>query len=378
MTKIRLFLAHLLHALSCLSLRSKHTWVFIGWRRTENGEVFTDNTKYLYLYILKNHRSLKVIWLAKSRQVAKEMNEAGLPSYYEKSLAGIFYALCAGVTVLDAFLPEFNYRFIGTSKIVQLLHGKGMKAGGYSTLPFKKNDFIFTPSTFVEEILSDTFKADASLFVTGYPRSDGVLGCDYERPLHVNTKDEVFLAEARKQNRTTILYAPTFRRGQTEVDLNSTLDLKNLNAFLHDIDAHFFVSLHTKYRSLHISNEFDRVHILSPQDFFPLYKYIDILITDYSSVFTDFLLLDRPIIFYPYDFEEYVASEGVLIDYDTITPGPKAKNPTELVAVIKAVIANDTFKQEREVILNQYHTYNDNKSSERIIEILIKELRLKA
>ena len=88
MTKIRLFLAHLQHAFSCFFPRDKHIWVFIGWHRTPDGEIFTDNTKYLYLYLNKNEPNIKPVWLAKSKEVARELSKQGFDIFVNLFLMG--------------------------------------------------------------------------------------------------------------------------------------------------------------------------------------------------------------------------------------------------------------------------------------------------
>ena len=59
----------------------------------------------------------------------------------------------------------------------------------------------------------------------------------------------------------------------------------------------------------------------------------DIIITDFSSIFADFLLFDKPIIFSKFDYNNYIKSSGLKIDYNSL-PGPKVKNWDELLAEI--------------------------------------------
>lgn len=59
-------------------------------------------------------------------------------------------------------------------------------------------------------------------------------------------------------------------------------------------------------------------------DFYNILNAVDILITDYSSIYFDFLLLDRPIIFTPIDYEEYKHNRGFLLEpFDFWAPGDK-------------------------------------------------------
>ncbi len=95
-------LMYVVYAGSCLFPRSHSVWVFIGWHRGHDTEIFADNTKYLFLHIANNEQELSPIWLAKDRTLANTLRSHGYSAHYEKSLMGIWYALRAGTTVIDA------------------------------------------------------------------------------------------------------------------------------------------------------------------------------------------------------------------------------------------------------------------------------------
>jgi len=106
-------------------------------------------------------------------------------------------------------------------------------------------------------------------------------------------------------------------------------------------------------------------------DIYPLVKETDILITDYSSIYFDFLILDRPIIFAPFDIEQYVKSDRALYyDYYDVTPGPKAKNWPEVFRQIEEEIQEDHWKTKRNIICHRFNKYVDNKSSERVFKVI--------
>ena len=97
---------------------------------------------------------------------------------------------------------------------------------------------------------------------------------------------------------------------------------------------------------------------------------MDILITDYSSIAYDFLLLDRPIIFFDYDREIYERNMGgFLFDYDEFTPGIKVKNQDELISAIKE---KDSYKEQRDYIKEIFFDSTNIRSSENIFKEIIK------
>ena len=99
------------------------------------------------------------------------------------------------------------------------------------------------------------------------------------------------------------------------------------------------------------------------------------LITDYSSVLFDFVLLDRPIILYPYDFEEFLENRSMYYDYYQDLPGPFAKNEADLFGLIKAidsVFNNKEYKERYQKFKDRFNFYKDGKSCERLYEYLLK------
>jgi hypothetical protein len=101
-----------------------------------------DNTKYLYLHTKHHCPDVKVVWLAKDAKLANLLRSHGYPSYAELSVMGMWCALRAGSTFIDAYLQPQNFRFSGGTRLVQLLHGKGMKKGGYREPPPRPQDLI--------------------------------------------------------------------------------------------------------------------------------------------------------------------------------------------------------------------------------------------
>jgi CDP-glycerol glycerophosphotransferase (TagB/SpsB family) len=97
-------------------------------------------------------------------------------------------------------------------------------------------------------------------------------------------------------------------------------------------------------------------------------KDFDILITDYSSIYFDFLLLNKPIIFLPLDLEQYTKTRGFSLEpYDFWAPGPKATTIEELIDEIQKCIADPTYyEKERKTINNLINQFQDGCSCERV------------
>ena len=376
-TLIDIIITYPIYIISFLFPKNKKIWVFIGWHLTEHnkGEIFADNTKYLFLYTSQNEKNIKSIWLAKNRELAKKLNELGYISYYDKSFKGIYYALRAKYTIIDAYLQRQNFRYTGKSKIIQLLHGKGMKKGGYAKKILRHNDYIFTTSEFVSNLLPKKFTKKSKIFITGYPRDDIFFSTKIKN-IEFGT-DQTNLKNVQNikkdDDSKCLLYAPTFRRSMKNFDLKSILNLQN---WLSENKYYLFISLHSKYRIQKRLKNTENIFFIEDCDITPLLKHFDILITDYSSIFTDFLLTNKPIIFYPFDLEEYQKTEGLCFNYEKYTPGPKVLNVDELKSALNKILTLDDYQAKRQEIKNLYHKYTDGNFSKRIIETIKKEDKL--
>lgn len=94
----------------------------------------------------------------------------------------------------------------------------------------------------------------------------------------------------------------------------------------------------------------------------------DVLITDYSSIYFDTLLIDLPVIFALNDLQSYKAHRGFMFDpYEPMMPGPFAFSQDELLEEIRNVLdGKDAYRQERERVRNMVFKYVDNQASVRV------------
>ena len=103
-----------------------------------------------------------------------------------------------------------------------------------------------------------------------------------------------------------------------------------------------FMELQSKY-----------IKVINPEyDPYPLLKLIDVLITDYSSIYFDFMLTNKPIIFFPYDLEEYLMkSREMYFDYEEFTPGNKVFIQEDLE---KALLETDKHHNDRKEYFRRF------------------------
>ena len=97
------------------------------------------------------------------------------------------------------------------------------------------------------------------------------------------------------------------------------------------------------------------------------------MVTDYSSIFLDYLYLDKPVFFFPYDYSDYINNERDLyFEYDELLPGPQCFNQFELEKKILYLLDNDEYKEERLNVFNKVFEKRDFNMSERIDNEIIE------
>ncbi len=114
-------------------------------------------------------------------------------------------------------------------------------------------------------------------------------------------------------------------------------------------------------------------------DLYDILGATDILVTDYSSIYFDFLLLDKPIVFIPTDLQEYEKSRGFLFDpYNFWAPGPKPLIFTDFLAELTKYIKDENYyKKERTIVNDIVNKYQDSKSSERLYNLVFDGINKK-
>ncbi|MCA9363268.1 CDP-glycerol glycerophosphotransferase family protein [Candidatus Kaiserbacteria bacterium] len=387
MSKILTFLSictsHLIYRLSFLVPKSPKLWVCIGWHTSRDREIFADNSKYMFLYLSQEQKDLRPIWLARDDKLTRILRDKGYEAYNINSFRGAWYALRSEYTIVDAFLERTFWKYTGGSKVVQLWHGKGMKKTGHdsSYSLASKSKFLhpnlFTPfhklvasSDYTAKLMASTFnEPEEKILVTGLPRNDILKKAIKDADIDSNLELQGIIDNKKAAGAKKIfLYAPTFRpNGSNPID---SLDTRALQQVLEKNDFYLIISLHPKfarkeYQTAKAENNIS--YIASALDLYPQLKSVDALITDYSSLYVDYLLLDRPIIFYTYDIGSYRVDMGLHDSFEELTPGPHPKNVTELKEVITEP---DKYQADRKRVREILYKKTDSEACSDIYKML--------
>lgn len=354
-----------------------------------DGMQFSDNSKYLYLYCLKNTRT-EAYWCTRNDMLYKKLKKENLPVLKIGTLKHFWYLLRVEYLFLGMSISDVSY--------VGFLPGKFNKIQGWHGTPFKKialdakifvkryskNKFIlwlikkeFSSYKLIistSEVISENVKSAFSnnnVIVLGYPRNDILFLSDCN-----NQEIKKILLKKYKK---ILLYAPTFRDLSGDCVPFSENFLIRLNNYLESKNYILLIKKHPFEKNLKLPSNTSRILDISNtiDDIQEILVFTDILITDYSSVFFDFILTIRPIIFYPYDYINYIENcRDMYYDYFRELPGPFAKNENDLLHLIQSCKKwfNDAnYTKKYNSFKNKFNTYKDGNSSKRIINYIFNK-----
>jgi CDP-glycerol glycerophosphotransferase (TagB/SpsB family) len=211
---------------------------------------------------------------------------------------------------------------------------------------------VTSPSAFYErEVFRKAIPARHQL-ITGYPRNtfgrfNGAAANDAVW-LNVDLKMRDAIAGWAAQGRRVVLVAPTFRDSRaTVLGIDESVALV-LDAWCERQGAEMVFKFHPYERGI-ASITGRHLHLCNPaSDLYPLMPSLDALVTDYSSIYMDFLLLDKPVLFLVPDLEEYVRRDRQFqFDFNEMTPGPKVNTWEQLLVALAEQWQKDSFAAER-------------------------------
>ena len=277
----------------------------------------------------------------------------------------------------DNFFPLAFMNFKDNSIVIQLWHAPGaFKKFGASVENsdmLKKisdnTDYLIITSDHVKKFYEEAFQIDESKIQSlGLPRSDYYFKNHNLAGLKEKFHDKYNIGKDKK----IILYAPTFRQDKEYNDVFKYLDLEEFNNNLAD-EYILVLRLHPKVKKFYdedISSTGKYVDCSDYENEQELLLISDILITDYSSIMIEFAILDKPVIFFAYDLDNYLNNErGFYLDYEHDLPGPVVYNSQQLINCINNGV--DTSKLKSFVELQFGNV--DGSSSKKIIDFVINE-----
>jgi CDP-ribitol ribitolphosphotransferase len=287
----------------------------------------------------------------------------------------------ADVIVLDdSFLPLTWVRLSPAVRIIQLWHAAGaFKTVGYSRsgLPdpnvraHKAYTHAIVSSEFDVPFYAEAFGIPEDRVIpTGIPRMDRFFDDEARAKGLANAR----AAFPESEGRMTIMFAPTYR-GDTIREASydfEQLDYAALHALCVERDAVVIIKMHPfvleplripeQYRERLLDGSADDVDVND------LLFAVDLLVTDYSSIVFEYSTLRRPMLFFAYDLDEYVATRDFYVPFESFVPGRIVRTFTEMLDAIR----RDDYQAEKVADFAARHfAHLDAGSTDRVIDQLI-------
>lgn len=332
-----------------------HIWLFSS---TDNSH-YNYNSRYLFEYVKENLPEITPLFVINDPELRNSLSSKYGKQYFieTESIQGIRQALSAGVWFTSAGLPAYGTGLHKKRLIINLWHGVPLKKIALLDPNLKKAARIYFKKIFSENytcilttshelipLMARSFAvSEDKIKVWGQPRNDGLFQKNDCREILGQLFPD--LPEYTK----TVLYAPTFRDyGQVQLFPFKDFDQKQLETFLDEKNMLLFIRTHVAEQGSAAPYLGKRIRFLGneqAEDVTGILNIFDCLITDYSSIYIDYLLTDKPMIFLPYDRQQYLDGRGMNFDYDDVTPGPKPETFNDFLDALSP--KEDFWKSER-------------------------------
>ncbi len=347
-----------------------------------HGKKYNDSPKAIFLEMLNDekYKKYKFIWaLDENRDYGINDPRVKIVKYASSE----YFEEVSSSKYIVTSTRLLNYIILKDEQVyIQTWHGTPLKTLGVDVvrttnkrtslrdyemmnkLDSYKIDYFISPSSYATEKFKSAFelKESTDMIEVGYPRNDKLINYDEEEINGIKEKLGLGIGKV-------VLYAPTWREDSYTIangyEDSIPISLEELSKEL--------AGYKILYRSHYMSKskqQFDNViDVSNYDDINDLYLVSDILVTDYSSVFFDYVLLRKPIVFYMYDLEKYKnETRGFYFDVEKELPGPIVKSKSDLITEIRSNRISKNYEQ----FIEKFASLHDGKSTKKVLEKIFK------
>lgn len=359
----------------------------------ESNADYSDNSRAFYEYLIEENynEKYKIYWFVNNGKKFKnrECKNVRFITMWHNVTKKTFSQWIKYFWIVKSakFLISSNrtlHRLNKKTITININHGTPLKRVKDLQIVPKDIDMVLVGSDYCIDMMSQQLNLKKSqLICVGNPRNDIIFK-------ETNTMEK--LSEYKKYEKV-ILWLPTFRKSATSNREDSSFEfplglpiiysldeLEKINRYLQKNNMVILFKLHpAQDTSLLKANNLSNIKIITDSYLIEknvglceLFKITDAMITDYSGVYYDYLLLDKIIGFTIDDFEKYQKEKGFVFENPKeYMAGEKINNVKELYAFIDNVKSNnDIYKEKRNTMKNMFNKYLDDKSSERLVKYL--------
>ena len=306
---------------------------------------FRDNLITLYHYLVDNsyQEAYEIVCASNDFYHLEKENDIKYVSIYR----GIFYFFTSKYFFYS--FGKYPIKPAPNQMVVNLWHGMPLKKIGNLEVGMENIDYnFFTKLVSSSELFTPIMKAafnakDEQMLLVGNIRND-----------------ELFKEKKEKK----IIWMPTYRNSKNYHDSQAALifsleeeDFQNIEELLSNYGYQLYIKLHPLEESqLKFDMNYSTIHLLTEdiisEQYGTLYTFLgttSALITDYSSVFLDYYLLNRPVAFTINDYEEYKEKRGfVFEDVKSLMVGSVICDSHDLIEFLESVMkSEDSYIEER-------------------------------
>ena len=352
------------------------------------GQKYIDNTKYVYEYLLE-HSDYKLCWMTNNRKIYDTLRKEGKPVAMFNSLKGYIKQVRAQAVFSTVQFSDYNQWLLTDTIFIDLGHGHPIKDPGKAFLQepllsfqkFKLNNVHYygiKASDFAKEKHQDVVPVDPShIFISDFARNDVFIDASLREG-----KNQI--VEDYKKGRKAIVYMPTHRSdGKDPMDLKRILPLDEIQNFCLKNNYVFIIKKHFYHRNevMDLSQYNSIFDITNVDDIDPqvLLYQSDVLISDYSACYIDFLLLNRPLMFYQYDLNEYQKKErSIYIPFETLDIAPIAYSESDFIEKLSiACEPEDRYESKRQEFTPHYFKNTTQGNGREKVKIILDQLMQK-
>ena len=354
----------------------------------ESNPEFSCNTLPVFKEMMKRgiDKEYEIYWLVENKQKYKN-DKLGVKylNYCEKGIGTLKLKYILATSKALIFTNRFLTKYKKDQLVVNLMHGSPLKrTDGY--VEHDTCDYVITQASFFNKAVSDSLQVPIEKMVAlGFPRTD---------ILKHNTG--LLNSLGISKNKKVIVWMPTFRKNKnTGVEfgslnslgvplLDSVEKFEQLNKMLEENNVLLLVKLHPAEDTTNMTlTEYSNICFMSDKDLdekgvtvYVLLAESDALITDYSSVYYDYLLTDKPIGLVIDDLVEYGRRNGFVYgEYKEFVKGFYIESLEDFFTFVYNIEHNiDSNKEERQWAIDCYCEYKDFKSTNRVVNFIMEKL----
>ena len=368
------------------------------------GKRFADNSRYLFIYLNEFRKDYKCVWISSNQEIINFLKQKNYICYKPNSVKGIYHILRAKLNFYNFVESDINKFLTEFTNSIHLWHGILPKKLKEIKTPQTKlnrffysriNKYFFYPNKEMSLNIFNRFpKNKYQLKNFNLPRNI-IFDKKLKNPNLFRTDMEIeFRKKIKKSKKKVFGYFPTWRQDGLELfrDITEFKKLDDLNEALKKTNSIMIIKKHMnsdkKDKNVLYNNNIEKLinHLLTLENFvFADYDFdlnsildiCDILITDYSGVIFDFLYLNRPIITYTPDYDEFNSNTGFVLDPTKYEFTFNANNFEQLKnLILNFTVISNKFKNLHETnrSLIQNKVFIKNSGIEEIVEFIDSEI----